>query len=1218
MQSPAEALSQQHAQGWHFTRGPFAVLGFVNLFPAGAGSNFATRNLLRKGRCSKQQLRGKRWCCVRGFRVERQSLQAAAEVPTPYRFALGRAPVERAKAAGPISQQHARSEEELNELVAKRFLELVRSEGTGPVGVPAQLVKPAWLEWSDRMATRLAGLGQVWRVLFSVLLAATIGAAAAGVTPPGRRRAAGFAAGALPTAALAVVMLRRGRSIGAPRALASALVESTVAVSTKNMPSASDDQRRRADDNGGEDTESDDNGATSSNAPPRLGLASHIDPEMIQRVAIQYGMQPDAPSWKLETLVGLYERYLLALVQTSGTPRVSEVRQLKALRSAFGLSHVDVGDAHHQVAMRFRRENFVYIDDYIRAQDVDDRNYDEIFRERAQDVNQKLSKLLFLSARVLDDPTEPEEAYRYEMARLRNVFDLSESEFQARVRDIAVPFYQTAVRKAVWLLEQGRSITLEKLRSAREMLDVDDGTASRLHLEAYGALVQRLLQAHSNEKVPRLSAKDMSVLQEARRLLDIDAGDADALLRDAAEPLYQQEVERVVESADLRIPTAHGRLAVRREELGLSVELARTAAEKWIRGRVTAILKDATRALRVQNLTMTIEELNRLLGLIRRSLSIIHGVVWEEVVPNSAEQRTVNASLERIMSVLLDELADLERQQLYRVYLAKCLEDRMIDAQEGRNLDDLRAVLRISENEAAQAYNRAAGPVYREAVLEVMANRSEFTDADIQSLNQIAGDLHIPAKVAHDIRMELYRERLEASTRDNRVPSEEESSQLARLRELLQLDSEALAALHASVCAGTYAQSVDECMGSNGIIPEPYRAGLERLRQRLCLDERRARELFLQVARRRMAGYVQRAIKLLQKKQSFRGQDEERDVGDDPFVRRAGAFLGIEAGTITIELSNLIDFYIRNGILEMENEQAVYPVNLRGVFDLNILQEMYRQYLIQSFAAKSRTEKERLFNNLAHLGNILGLTSAEVNAIHSNIGSVIYKTYASQALTNNRLEEKDIEFLRNIQNMLSMDEATCRTLLQETKEARAGFLFDKIFSRTFGMAEAVAEFRRVCRELDVDPVRDLKLTEDRRVRAFRAEIEHAIENGLITPENQSLLKESQEELGISAEKARQVLLDCIQDRCEALIVQAAASLRQRRQEGAARDLSRALRFGKLLPFQVQTPTVTGAERQELYLVYQAYALGTARSNAENDQVKEDLALLREMLGIQAA
>lgn len=1209
-------VDQRGALAWAFGGVHLGALGFHTLRLA-PDTFSGQRWESNRWRCRWYRSRFLIDCSRERSRVRLWPLYATAEVPTPYRFALGRAPVERARAAGPVPQPSARTEEEFGELAAKRFVELVYKEGTEPAGVPQQLIKPQWLEWADRAATQLAGLGRLWSVLVSVLMAAVIGAACAGAMPSGRRRALGFAGGALPAAVVMTWLVRRGCSVGAPRALALALVSGGAPAMTK-APGVTRDQRTTSDEGTSDDLGDAETEVTSSSEPARLSLAKQIDPDLVQRIALQYGIRPDAASWKIETLTGLYERYLLALIQTSGIPRVSELRQLKALRSAFGLSHADVGDAHHQVAMRFRRENFVYIDDYIRAQNTDDGNLDDTFRQRAQDVDQKLSKLLFLSSRVLDDRSEPEEAFRYEMARLRNVFDLSESEFQARVRDISVPFYQTAVQKAVKLLQQGHSVTPDTLRAARETLDIDEGIAMRLHLEAYGSLVQRLLQAHAEEKIPRLSAKDTSLLQQARQLFNIDEGDAEALLRDAAEPVYQQEVEQVMEASELRIASAHGRLAVRREELGLSVDMARTAAEKWVRARATSILKDATRALRVQNLSMTIAELNRLLSLIRRSLSIIYGITWEELEPNTPEDQLVRASLERIMGTLRDELADLERQQLYRVYLAKCLEDRLIDAQESRNLDDLRLVLRISEMEAAQAYTRAAGPVYRDAVLEIMTNRSDVMENDVQRLAQIARDLHLPEEVAHDIRMEIYRERLEALVRDNRVPTEEESNELARLRELLQLKPAAVTALHASACAGTYAQSVDECMGSNGIIPEPYRAGLERLRERLCLDEQRARELFLQVARRRMAAYVQRAIKLLQKKQSFRGQDEERDVGDDPFVRRAGAFLGIEAGTVTIELSNLVDFYVRNQIIQMENDQAVYPVNLRGVFDNSILQEMYRQYLIQSFAAKSRPEKERLFNNLGHLGNILGLTAPEVNAIHANIGSVIYKTYASQALMNNRLEEKDIEFLRNIQNMLSMSDETCRALLQETKEARVSFLFDKIFSRTYGMAEAVAEFRRVCRELDIDPVRDLKLVEERRIRAFRSEIENAIESGTITPENQALLKESQRELAIPEERARQVLLDCIQERCEALIVQAAASLRQRRPEAAARDLSSALRFGKLLPFEVRTPTVTDAERQELYLVYQAYALGTARSGADNEVVKEDLALLREMLGIQAA
>ena len=80
----------------------------------------------------------------------------------------------------------------------------------------------------------------------------------------------------------------------------------------------------------------------------------------------------------------------------------------------------------------------------------------------------------------------------------------------------------------------------------------------------------------------------------------------------------------------------------------------------------------------------------------------------------------------------------------------------------------------------------------------------------------------------------------------------------------------------------------------------------------------------------------------------FRGQNEERDVGDDLNIKRAGAFLGIDAGGLPIELSNLVDFYVRNNIVkevEVENDKGekskvqTYPINLRN----DISPEVYNE-----------------------------------------------------------------------------------------------------------------------------------------------------------------------------------------------------------------------------------------------------------------------------------
>ena len=1180
---------------WGFVGGSWRALRFLRQVPS-RRALCAARRPTRSPTCRRRREVGAvTW---RGC--------TSAEVPLEYKFGLGKRPREAADAAPPLSAINLEDEAEVNRAVAERFVKLVRLEGVAPSADQRLQTPPWYANGYDMLATFLAGSGSVQRVVAGVLVSALFGALGAVGAPRPSARAATASVAAGLGAVGAWVCTRRGKRVGAPRELARALVSGAT-----HRDGATEDGVAEA-------RPSADGGL--------VGLPRHVDPEAVDGIARRFGIDPQSEAWRLDTLVGVYERYLRALLDTTSVVRIPEVRQLKELKRAFRLSNADAGDAHFQVAARFKRDNFVYIDNYVLAQGLGTATESgaaaeaDPFQQRAREVMRGISKVLFLSARVLDEPAETEEGYRYEMTRLRNVFEVSEDELEARMNEIAVPFYEKAVQSALKQVRAGARLDASRLKAAREALGVNVATAGRINLSAYTAFVKEQLMKHEGERVPKLSAEDRELLQRATVPLQIADDEAVEALKEAAEPIYRKDVERALQSTDSSGgPSQFAQLLVRREELGLPKKVARNVTENCAQERALGIMRECARCLRVQNLAGAVSQLDRLLAYLYRAVLLLDGVdvlaaAASAATPTSREETVFSATVQSLLRPAWNEISDLERTQMYRVQLAKFLEDGSLDDAEERRLRHLRTALSVSEMEAAAAYHRAAGPIYRRAIERTVIDRDEFMPDEQQRNEQVARDLRLPEPVARSVRMELYRERLTTYVGGNRVPSDDESAILRRLQAFLNLPDDEVMELHGRLCAGTYTQSVEEAMGSTGIIPELYRDGLERLQTRLNLSPEKARELFLQVARKRMAKFLQNAIGILQKKQSVRGQDEQRDVGDDPFVRRPGAVLGIETGAVTIELNNLVDFYLRNQIAQGEGDQRTYPVNLRGVFEQRTLVEMYRQYLIQAFAAKSRTEKERLFGNLGPLGSILGLTSEEVNGVHSTIGSVIYKTYASQALQNNRLEEKDYEFLRNVQNMLGMQQEVCNALLKEAREARATALLEAMFARPKVLPDAVTEFRRVCHLLGVDPVRDLQVGEDRRLRMFRTEIDHAIETGALTADHQERLREVQDDLQLSGERVRQVLLSCIQERCESLLVQAAASLRQQNVQLAVRELTSMLRYGRLLPARIPTVSVTDRERQDLYLVYQAHLLADVHGGESPERVRQELALLREMLG----
>jgi len=402
-----------------------------------------------------------------------------------------------------------------------------------------------------------------------------------------------------------------------------------------------------------------------------------------------------------------------------------------------------------------------------------------------------------------------------------------------------------------------------------------------------------------------------------------------------------------------------------------------------------------------------------------------------------------------------------------------------------------------------------------------------------------------------------------------------------------------------------------------------YRAGLERLRNRLALAKDDADAAFHNVVKQRMKVYVERALSHVEKRSQFRGQNENRDVGEDPTIKRAGATLGMDTGGLSVELSNLVDFYVRNKLVveeeieigEEKRKITRYPITLRDEIPEKVYNELYKQYLVQCFSASSRGEKQRLFAALDQLGSILGMTEPEVAAIHANIGQLIYKNYVTQALSKGPLDEKDTEFLANIEKMLSMQSEQCASIMKDAKENRVSLMFEQVLQAPKVLPESIKKARETAALLDVDIVGDLDISVDQRARLFGVEVDAAIDRGELTAEKRTVVETVGKALQIPEEKSRSVLLDCIQRRCLSHMVQAAASLRQERSETAVSELRTMLRYGKLLPSKVRAPAVSTGEKQELFLLFQAFVItdGTMTENA-----KDEIELLKTMFGFSDA
>jgi hypothetical protein len=281
-----------------------------------------------------------------------------------------------------------------------------------------------------------------------------------------------------------------------------------------------------------------------------------------------------------------------------------------------------------------------------------------------------------------------------------------------------------------------------------------------------------------------------------------------------------------------------------------------------------------------------------------------------------------------------------------------------------------------------------------------------------------------------------------------------------------------------------------------------------------------------------------------------------------------------------------------------------YPVNLNGVFDKKIVLEMYKQYLVECFSTKLQNEKRKLFNNLDKLGPILGIESAEIKSIHTNVGSLVYKQFLAQALSKGFIDKSETTFLTTIQNTLSMDNSKCSELIKEAKKNRVAVFIENIFATPKINPDRVSELRKMALYLGVDLQNDLSVSSDQCAKLFKVEIDSNIEKGLITSENQSLVEEIRSAFGLSNDVVKKVLLESITTRCEGYLINSVASLRKNANEESLKELKKMINYGNLLPIKIQSNFASKSEKEQLFSLFQSI-----------ETQKDKLELLKIMLNL---
>mmetsp|Transcript_29676 Transcript_29676/g.58792 ORF Transcript_29676/g.58792 Transcript_29676/m.58792 type:complete len:907 (+) Transcript_29676:483-3203(+) len=886
----------------------------------------------------------------------------------------------------------------------------------------------------------------------------------------------------------------------------------------------------------------------------------------------------------------------------SAVARTGDIAELGKLKAALGMSNVQVGQSIYDAGKSVYNECCLWTSEKDLA---DPENSDR----------RKVDKMLFLSDRVFAKE-ESEEAYRYETLRVGKLFGLYDKfAMDDRVAAIAVPFYQRALSSTRTKLD---TVSADMLQRARGTIGIPDDTRDDLHQATYLAEVEALLAKGS------FDADDMDRLAQMQEVLELEDFAATRLREQLTLPLFTHAIETTV--ADATPPTSdraglYASIIQRQGELRIGDESATAALVKTFRNILEGILVEASGFVSVENNADAATEVATMIRTKRAVVSLMakSGLDAAAVAATYLGEKPIGS---------LIKVDQKHRTMIYSGYLAQTLlaNDNRLDDESQQNLLEFEVLTGIDPADTNTIYADVCGPLLKNMLEEVssdMINLAKDPAALAAARDKIAdtvANLHTPLSSITEYKRNVYEARLDFANSmcPGGILSAELSDALTTVKGLLDLDERVTDAMHMAAFGDAYRKSVFEAMGSTGIIPQEYAGFLTKLRERLMLTEKDAADLFHSAIGTKVKPMV---IKLLLENDRANMTPEQEsqkygtDMGEDLINAANKGNLGMGvANNFMGECMNMVDFYTENNIAvrkevgtktvekkvteggeektvteEVPVFETTYPVN---AFQLKVqknekdLENLYRNYLANSFMCEDKAQAARYEKQKAAFGGILGLSPNEMERIGGSIGGIVYDNYVKQVTqTKSKLDQQDMMFLANIKTKLGMSDKDCEVLLLEGQRKLARNQIQTIMALTGeNKAKAIRAFREECTANGVDIVGDLNIEQPRVDMMMKMDVEYAINNG-----DTDAMEDIQEGYALTQEGFQELLTGMVLAKVGKYITSIQADIREGKEANALFYIRQLIKYITMFDedMDIGLEELDAIERKKVIAIYRA-------------------------------
>jgi hypothetical protein len=787
-----------------------------------------------------------------------------------------------------------------------------------------------------------------------------------------------------------------------------------------------------------------------------------------------------------EELTSLYQDFVLSRMQQPSLPE-SIVEQCTSLQKALGLSAMTVGKAHCTVA----RNIFA-------------------LTEAEQLPADSVAQFLFLADRIQDaqDGTFLEEARRYERTTLAKVFFISEMEVRARIARVAMPMYQTAVDRFV----AGESIDLA---SERQRLGVEEDSLVQARVK-FAPVLKKLFEKPFETGLQAALAdqpiRDIKVTQIERNAESVEV-DFYAETKGGSREALEKTINKITSSTEA-IKRFNVTLPADAEEvsqiLSSSVEV-----EGWRAMHLTAFEAAATEA-NIESLSAGLDmkeedraaaEFGRAaraaiadcvmdgtalsqtadrLGLPAESAGkLLKNIVadafatWCAELPSRSggpdEGSAIALLVQRVLSAgrLLTAVGVAARGSFdagERV-ISVCRRILTVAEDDGIKADDLEVLRWIATrtSDLEQVYSVCDATV-KDKVRSVLGDAKEASnfDAYIRKINYPADFLVDVARMEYALMLEKQLER------DNALPTEAESKDMAAKAAALKLSEMDVQTVHEAQFAPAYSEACKQAVAAetNELMTE-----LDSMRVRLVISKEKASQLMQESIAVELKPAVDEIIEGYKIANGIPSDEDKKPIG----------FQGGVDGAI-------------DRILELKKTFDDFTLVTTGLVNFSAAQPIYKYIMSKDM------------NRAQAFAEVLGVNETLREQAHEEVAGVMLGKQAWEALKSDK--PISAELTTGLWEPLGLSKDWAETFITAQKNRFVSTKFESLFVKGL-LAHEVLEVRTLAEELGVT-INDLDdVSLPKRKRLFHIEAKHAVESKTDLEE----LQDAAEAYGLSADEA---------------------------------------------------------------------------------------------------